>query len=1096
MTRRLIAILMGATFLVVASAAFAQQWMPGDDHKMHFPQYPNEYGWNVYDDVGVISLADDWECIEPGTINEIHFWGSWQNGNAGFIEGFTITIYDDIPADQSPYDYSIPGAVLWGPEYISAADIEQYHIIPDPEAWEGWYNPLTGAIPWPDHNNYYQYDINDVAAATGIEPFVQTEGAIYWLEIAAEVEPEAAPKYWGWKSSYRHFNDDAVRSGDAGGTPWFELLEPDLGATYNAFHVELDPVGQVVDGWGEFAWDDQWFFYDDDGEWWNIWFFDHPLNYDRWKEVHIAGSYVAADPGIPGDIIIAVNWSTPAWSNVGNPPGEPRRPPMNEDLVGLTPGTYLERWIVYQGPVSAIPQDIGNLGYNINDYNPEWVSIDVRGTNFVFDGAITHQCIGAQPESMDLAFVVGGDPVQDPDGSCCYDNGTCSDAMTQVDCENSGGSYGGDGTTCTGDSDGNGVDDACEGVVPMGACCYGPPAMAMQCVNTTQTVCGQTYHGTWYAGQDCDTFTCPEGDDLKWIQPPDLEPTGMDVFDMAPVILADDFECTETGPITSIDIWGSWWMDEYPNAGPGDIAFTLSIHEDIPATSTVIYPADCPYLTATGSWDIIDGLPVGTEINAVGTLSNFDVTQRESGGEFQGEIVYFAATLELQMVGAGQLAGFTRTVQIPVNCEVHTSCTPPEPCHDFDMELKAMSGELPPGDPDFGYLGVHAGINSGIPVSFGGTTLIPLPGGDFFVDSFFDITYQIEFTGEPGGGIEGLSGVTQGPVRVEQADPSGGPCEVPGEGEHSMPAEAICVYHFGPGDFDFVPEVDPGTITEGWFDPQSGEYIFPGDHNCWKYSFTLPGDCVQEGLPNEPRVYWLDLQAHYVSVPGSIYFGWKTSLSHWNDDAVWATGEDPNMLFSPWLEMWYPPQHQLYGQSVDLAFAVYGETEVDTCLGQMPGDYNNDGVIDNTDLNDLIAYVNDPDPAYEANPKANGDFNGDCRVNSWDVTDMTNFLATGGPLPADCTCLNPYGPCCIGIVGNANLDPGEQVTIGDISVMIDAKFISGTCVGILECFTEADVNLSGMATPDCDDITIGDISTLIDHLFISGPTVLFLNDCY
>ena len=84
--------------------------------------------------------------------------------------------------------------------------------------------------------------------------------------------------------------------------------------------------------------------------------------------------------------------------------------------------------------------------------------------------------------------------------------------------------------------------------------------------------------------------------------------------------------------------------------------------------------------------------------------------------------------------------------------------------------------------------------------------------------------------------------------------------------------------------------------------------------------------------------------------------------------------------------------------------------------------------------------------------------------------------------------------CCVDRVGDANGIGGDEPTIGDISVMIDAKFITGTCDGILDCFTEADINQSGGPGADCDDITIGDISTLIDYLFITGPT-LGLPDC-
>ncbi len=79
--------------------------------------------------------------------------------------------------------------------------------------------------------------------------------------------------------------------------------------------------------------------------------------------------------------------------------------------------------------------------------------------------------------------------------------------------------------------------------------------------------------------------------------------------------------------------------------------------------------------------------------------------------------------------------------------------------------------------------------------------------------------------------------------------------------------------------------------------------------------------------------------------------------------------------------------------------------------------------------------------------------------------------------------------CCVLRVGDANGLGGDEPTIGDISVMIDAKFITGTCLGILDCLAEADINLSGGSDPICDDITIGDISTLIDYLFITGQSL-------
>jgi photosystem II stability/assembly factor-like uncharacterized protein len=84
--------------------------------------------------------------------------------------------------------------------------------------------------------------------------------------------------------------------------------------------------------------------------------------------------------------------------------------------------------------------------------------------------------------------------------------------------------------------------------------------------------------------------------------------------------------------------------------------------------------------------------------------------------------------------------------------------------------------------------------------------------------------------------------------------------------------------------------------------------------------------------------------------------------------------------------------------------------------------------------------------------------------------------------------------CCTGRVGDANGSGGDEPTIADISVLINAKFIAGTCDGVISCIKEGDINQSGGADPDCNDITIGDISILIDYLFITG-TNLGLPNC-
>jgi hypothetical protein len=118
------------------------------------------------------------------------------------------------------------------------------------------------------------------------------------------------------------------------------------------------------------------------------------------------------------------------------------------------------------------------------------------------------------------------------------------------------------------------------------------------------------------------------------------------------------------------------------------------------------------------------------------------------------------------------------------------------------------------------------------------------------------------------------------------------------------------------------------------------------------------------------------------------------------------------------------------------------------------------------------------------------DVNGDCVVDWRDYVFFMNCLENPlAPCLGVWTCCDPViiYSCCVEGVGDANGSGGEWYTIGDISAMIDAKFITGTCDGILPCLQEADFNQSGGCNPTCDDITISDISWMIDALFGSPP---------
>lgn len=136
----------------------------------------------------------------------------------------------------------------------------------------------------------------------------------------------------------------------------------------------------------------------------------------------------------------------------------------------------------------------------------------------------------------------------------------------------------------------------------------------------------------------------------------------------------------------------------------------------------------------------------------------------------------------------------------------------------------------------------------------------------------------------------------------------------------SHPGKVLWYRTFHPG--QFVAHQYAANLREGWMYPPS-DYDPAGDTVCWQYDFYIDQEpFIQRGTQENPKVYWLDVQA--MPQGQMAKFGWKTSRFHWNDDATWGQGSEPYP--GPWTELRYPPNHEFYPQSIDLAFAITGRT--------------------------------------------------------------------------------------------------------------------------------------------------------------------------
>ncbi len=180
--------------------------------------------------------------------------------------------------------------------------------------------------------------------------------------------------------------------------------------------------------------------------------------------------------------------------------------------------------------------------------------------------------------------------------------------------------------------------------------------------------------------------------------------------------------------------------------------------------TAVLFNADTGYRnTGTGQLTIVPPSLTGGGLMAdVLMHSGPDTVITRSGSPGSGETYGFdTEMLQLTLSGGG------RVLNLPLSGQIRTNPrTPGDPVQSFDTDMRRMQGQLLLGDPDFDLLRITAGADFGLP-SPGHTTLTQLPDGNWAVDSFFDITYRIDFVGAPGGHWSGQSGSTTGTLRLQ-----------------------------------------------------------------------------------------------------------------------------------------------------------------------------------------------------------------------------------------------------------------------------------------------------------------------------------------
>ena len=136
-----------------------------------------------------------------------------------------------------------------------------------------------------------------------------------------------------------------------------------------------------------------------------------------------------------------------------------------------------------------------------------------------------------------------------------------------------------------------------------------------------------------------------------------------------------------------------------------------------------------------------------------------------------------------------------------------------------------------------------------------------------------------------------------------------------GEGPlYSMPGDLL--WYWDTLDATVVPVPIPGV--QGWYNPLEGPPL-PENHQFYfQVNIDIPeADAYYQTVET---IYWLDVQVTVTATDPLNQlplpqFGWKTSLDHWTDDAVYMDVQG----------LWQELRDPITGESLDMAFVITPE---------------------------------------------------------------------------------------------------------------------------------------------------------------------------
>ncbi|MHC4675319.1 MAG: DUF7901 domain-containing protein [Planctomycetota bacterium] len=140
-------------------------------------------------------------------------------------------------------------------------------------------------------------------------------------------------------------------------------------------------------------------------------------------------------------------------------------------------------------------------------------------------------------------------------------------------------------------------------------------------------------------------------------------------------------------------------------------------------------------------------------------------------------------------------------------------------------------------------------------------------------------------------------------------------------GSYSMPGAHRWSQPFLPG--QFTVERIP-SAPQGYFNPCTDAWVVPNHYWAWKYNFDIdPSEAFrQEGSEDNPIIYWLNVQARPLGAAADTRFGWKTTYPHLQWQDFAVWAVGRDPFPGPWRPVQLPT-----GERFDLAFEITTKSE-------------------------------------------------------------------------------------------------------------------------------------------------------------------------